>query len=474
MSEAPALRLLSGGLDDAEERRPVYSPESEQQILVQALYSRGGVARARAGGIEEKHFLEVGNRRIWAAICAVADGPDEDLTATTVREWLRARGWLERAGGAAAVQALDETPHRGPLRTHVAVVLRLWRVREVMAAAQLLAVEPYGDFGDPDAWLAAAPARISAASQASRVQAIASFADTLKVSWEALTAARGARGGYPTGLEAYDAVTGGLHPEEILLISAKEKAGKSVLVGQWLANLVAQPVREKGKVVKRGRAAVIFALDAAKSTDWAERIASAHALVDLETFRLGTAIEADRAGLLRGIEHATKLPVYVDSEHVASIGRMGARVRGLREELAADGIDLCAVAIDYIQLAAGEGRTREEQLSSAGRGVVALAKSPDMKGIAWALISQTNNDGDLAQCKALAQMCDSWIHLSVDEKVEEVTWDDTARGVERVPISQARIEVRRARRGAMGIRAKPIPLWCCYKFTFFYCSSRDD
>jgi replicative DNA helicase len=466
----PALRLLSGGLDDAEDRRPVYSPDSEQQILVQAIYSRGGVARARASGIEEKHFLEVGNRRIWTAICAVADSPDEELSATTVIEWLRARGWLERAGGAATVKALDDTPHRGPLRTHVAVVLRLWRVREVMGAAQLIAVEPYGDIGDPDEWLAAVPSRLSDAAQTSRVQSIASFADTLKISWEALTAARGARGGYPTGIEAYDAVAGGLHPGEILLVSAKEKAGKSVLVGQWLAHVSALPVRENGKIVKRGRAAVIFALDAAKSTDWAERIASAHALVDLETFRLGTAIEADRAALLRGIEHATKLPVYVDAEHVASIGRMGARVRGLREELAADGIDLCAVAIDYIQLAAGEGRTREEQISSAMRGVVALAKLPDLKGISWTVISQTNTDGDIAQCKALAQMCDSWIHLTVDEKVEEVTWDDTARGVERVPLSQARIEVRRARRGAMGIRAKPIPLWCCYKFTFFYCS----
>lgn len=483
-----SLRVLPGGRAEVriEGRVPVHNLDAEIQVLVHGIDDRRDVAVAIGLGLEPVHFYDLANGRIWEAILSVAGTPDAALNFSAVLEWLRAREWLAKVGGEAYLRRIaDETPRAGPMRMFARTVLELARVRAAQAEALLIASEAYGDVGEPVTWLETLPARMAARTAGARSKVPQSFADTLKASWTALNTPKGERGGYPTGLEPYDAATGGLHAGEVLLVSAKEKAGKSMLVGQWFAALSAgshvvhgedgQPVRDaRGNVVTRRRAALIFALDAAKQTDWAERVAGAHVRVDLERFRLGTADQRDRDALARGIEWANKLNVFVDGEEIGSVGQMGARVRALRDDLAAQGIDLVAVAIDYIQLSKGEGQNREQQITNAMRGVVYLAGQEDLRSIAWVVISQTNSEGELSHCRALAQMCDGWIHLSVEEeKASESWWGDTAQGGEAVTVYPARITVNRSRRGAMGKRARPICVWACYKFTFFYAAAEE-
>lgn len=478
------LQVLPGGRASVQGRVPPHNLEAEVQAIAHALGNRRDIAIGISVGLLPEHFHDPAHGRVWEAILALASSGG-DVTRTTVHEWLRARGWLEKIGGEKRLRELaDETALAGPMRAYSRIVVTLARVRVVQAEAHLLANEPYGDIGDPETWLESAPLRVAERARGPRSKGPQPFAETLKASWELFNATAGQRGGYATGLEPFDSAIGGLHPGEVLLVSAKEKAGKSMLVGQWFASLAfgwhdvigedGQPVCDaRGNVVRRRRAALIFALDSAKQTDWAERVASADALVDLERFRLGTANDADRSALSKAIDRASDLPVFVDSEDIGSVGQMGARIRALRDELAERGIDLCAIAIDYIQLAKGEGRSREEQIGSAMRGVVHLAGQKDLRGVAWVVISQTNSEGELAHCRALAQMCDSWIHLAVDDdKPAEEWWQGTAQGGEHVPVYPATLTPNRSRRGRMGKRAQPIALWACYRFTFFYGGAR--
>lgn len=480
------LRALPGGRLDVRGRVPVHNLEAEEQCLVHAIDSRRKAVAALGLGLKPAHFYHAAHARIWEAIATVAQSPDLESCFGAVFEWLRARGWLESVGGESRLREIAfTTAISGPIREHVETVIRLARIRAVQAEAHLIFAEGYGDVGDAAAWLEAAPLRVARHAQGARAKPPQSFAETLKISWKTLSQSTGARAGYPTGLEAYDAATGGLHPGEVLLVSAKEKAGKSMLVGQWFASLArtehevhdenGQPVLGRdGQPTRRRRAALIFALDAAKQTDWAERVAAAHALVDLERFRIGTADQRDRDALVRGIEFANGLEVHVDGEEIGSVGQMGARIRAHRDELAARGVHLVAVAIDYIQLSKGEGQNREQQITNAMRGVVSLAGQADLASIAWVVISQTNSEGELSHCRALAQMCDGWIHLTVDDdKPSESWWSDTAQGGEVVAVYPAELKINRSRRGAMGRRARPIALWVCYRFTFFYGAKND-
>lgn len=476
-----SLRGLPGGrVPDVAGRVPAHNLEAELQTIVHGVDNRRDVAVAVGLGLEPKHFYDLANQRIWEAITSIASSPDAVLNFATVHEWLRARDWLAKVGGDANLKRIaDEIPRRGPMRTFARIVLVLARVRAAQAEAHLIAAEGYVDVGEPEEWLEELPARMTRSTGGTRAKPALSFAASLKSSWEALTSSTGERAGYATGLEAYDAATGGMHPGEVLLVSAKEKAGKSMLVGQWFGHIGdpkpilddhGQPTRDaKGAIVYRRRACLIFALDSAKQGDWAERVAGARMQVDLERFRLGTANELDRQALARGIEWANGLEVYVDGAEIGSVGQMGARIRGLRDELAERGVELVGVAIDYIQLAAGVGTNREEQIGNAMRGVVKLAGQEDLAGLAWVVIAQTNNEGELTHCRALAKMADAWIHLAVDEdKPSESWWSDTAQGGEVVTSYPATITVNRSRRGAQGKRAKAIALWVCYRFTFFY------
>lgn len=479
---AAELRVIPGGRDTAG-KVPPCNVELEEDFLGMLLFadSRAEVAKARGLGLRTECFYSDATARIWQGICALADAPDGDVGLVAVSEWLRARGWLQKVGGTSYLAKLADCSCVGTwrLRGHAARILALWRLRQLQAAAHRVAAEIYFDVGDVDAYLKSAVAGLTSAAEVTAASEIPSFRTTLRQSWEALTSTTGQIGGYPTGLRTYDARVGGLHPREVLLVSGKEKAGKSMVVGQWCAEVARQVVQvqdAEGRAVSRRRGALILSLDSAKTGDWAERVASAEACVDLEAFRVGTATEEDRRALSEAFEVVSALPVRVDSEHIATIGQMGARIRAVRDEMAGEGVDLCVVAIDYIQLAGGAayGQTDEQRIGNAMRAIVGLAGVPDFAAIAWVVISQTNNDGELSHCKSLAKMADGWVHLTVDdEKGSEQGWMHRSRGWVTAPVYPGRIEVNRSRRGAQGKRARPIALWCCYRFTFFFCDEND-
>lgn len=479
---AADLRLVHDAERSTAGKVPPHNLEIEVDILgaVITTEDRALVAKLRGLGLTPAHFFAENHGRMWQAIEALADEPGGDVGYRAIQEWLRARDWFAKVGGSPFLGDLMD--HASTLRVAALLgiarrLISLWRLRQLQATAHRIAAEIYFDVGEPDDYLRGAVEGLTRAAEVSRIGGAQPFAETLRRSWEAFSAPPGVRGGYQTGLETYDAQVGGLHPSEVLLVSGKEKSGKSMLVGQWLADIASQPARivtVDGAEHERRWGSLIFSLDAAKTTDWAERVASADACVDLSLFRTGTATADDRAALADAIDNVSKIPVYVDGEHVSTVGQMGARIRAVRDEMAAAGVDLAVVAIDYIQLAHGEGQNREQQIGNAMRGVIALASQPDLRGIAWVVISQTNNEGEVAQCRALAQMCDGWIHLTVDEDKETPQgWNHRSRGWISCPVYPGRIDVKRGRRFAMGARAKPIPLWCCYRYTFFYCN-RDD
>lgn len=481
------LRVVQGGKPAAPSSPnrppPPHNLAAEEQVLVHALIAeparaRANVARARAVGLAPEDFFALENGRLWEAICALADAPDGEVSIVSLGEWLRSRDWLRKVGGTVeapnnALARLEvlalHVPIEGTIRSHARIVVELAAVRRIQAEAHLIAAEPYGAL-DAAAYIASAPERLARVGGRGVQAGVKRFRDHLSESWAALNAAPGVRLGYPTGLAPFDEALGGLFGQEVLLVSGQEKAGKSTLVGQLLAGMSEIPfTREQPdgsqKTLRRG--ALIIALDAAKQTDWAERVAAGQACVDLERFRLGTATDEDRAALSHAIDHVSTLPILVDGEHVATVGQMGARIRAVRDDLASEGIELSAVAFDYAQLFRGEGDNRETQISSAMRGIISLAAQPDLRGIAWIVIAQVRPDGLLAQCTALAQMCDAWVHLEVDEEPVPHTWT-TPRGIETVDAHRARIHRRRARRGRMGKRAAPIECWIAYAFTRFF------
>ena len=98
--------------------------------------------------LRPKHFYSEANGRIFQAIqhVRIAQTPVDMIT---VAEWLRERDWLQKMGGTAYLaQLADATPAIGHVGTHAAVIVDLWERRQIVATAQRVAAEGFGDVGD--------------------------------------------------------------------------------------------------------------------------------------------------------------------------------------------------------------------------------------------------------------------------------------------------------------------------------------
>jgi replicative DNA helicase len=94
-----------------------------------------------------------------------------------------------------------------------------------------------------------------------------------------------------------------------------------------------------------------------------------------------------------------KAPLYIQSVNKMTIQQVTSLARSLRQK---HGIKLAG--IDYIQLLAGEGDNREQQISSISKGIKGMAIE---LGIPVMALSQLTDDGKLRESRSIGQDGDS-------------------------------------------------------------------
>lgn len=97
--------------------------------------------------LRREHFYSDANGWIFEAARSCVEAGACDIV--TVASWLRAREMLAAVGGPGyLVQIADATPAVANLRAHVAIVVRLFALRKLIATCQTIAAEGYGAVGD--------------------------------------------------------------------------------------------------------------------------------------------------------------------------------------------------------------------------------------------------------------------------------------------------------------------------------------
>lgn len=474
-------------------RPPPHDLDAEAAVLSACLLDTAAVARVLEL-LTPEHFYSEANARIFQAIqqLAIANGP-VDIVA--VAAWLRDRDWLARMGGTAYLaQLADATPAVGHVTTHAKIVSRKFRRRRAIARAQLIAAEGYDDCGDEDEWLDGLGSRMaSAAADDAGTGGPVSLGDAMKQTFADLH--RGTPGeitGYSTGLPRLDALTGGLHGGEVVLLKAKKKTGKSVLCGQLASTIANRPTPRRtgdprcttclaavlpctcercaagtpcGRKEKAAgapcdrhayqrRGGLILALEG-KVRDWSTRLACAHGRVDANLVRVGQAGPDDMVRMARAAEHLAQLPIRIDDRKDLNVAKLGIRVRAVRDQMAEKGVVLSCVVLDNIQLwdDPDDRRDRRLVLDTAMRGLMNLAAAPDLGEVAWIVVSQVNADGAARDSgAALEAHADAIWGLSVDED-EELDGGHAAR-----------VNVEVQRRGPPG----KAPFWFYPRWTLFW------
>lgn len=102
----------------------------------------------------------------------------------------------------------------------------------------------------------------------------------------------------------------------------------------------------------------------------------------------------------------SKSPLFIESAHGATIGQICASARRLKQKH-----NIRLMAVDYIQLLAGTGDNREQQVASISKGLKSIALELDITVLA---LSQLNDDGRMRESRAISQDADTIWKLEND------------------------------------------------------------
>lgn len=417
-------------------RMPPHNLDIEATTIGAALLAPRSYRIAQDAGLLPEHFYSDANGRVWQGIQSIYEIPGASLDLVLLSQWLKDRGWRVDGGWSSYLALLVAAPDVLGIREQVQVLIDLAQTRAIIGESWRVIAEGYGDLEDRGAWNQGIQTRFAPLV---RVQADGSteigaiLRDVFSNFETEDTRAEDEIGGYVTGLKGIDGFLGGLMPAEIMMLTGKEKAGKSALATQIVAAAAARPRRRrafaegcrdcgpsepcKAHAWQWHGSLVLQWEDPREKT--VARLVAARARLDLALRRVGRWGTEEHRRFARAADAFANLPIKIEDRCPQDVPSIGARVRAVRDEWAERGILLGCVVIDSLQLLEEQGRTREEEIDRAMKKLGALKRAPDLQQIAWLVLNHTNDAGEMTHAKAPRKWCNTWLDLRVTDKDQE-------------------------------------------------------
>lgn len=320
--------------------------------------------------LRAEHFWRPAHQAIYTAIAEMfADG--ESIDPITLAAVLERRGELHKVGGPdylhrllACVQVYTPGAHQDWCE----LVVDAYAQRTVSAVSQglgALAQTRVGGRAEVERVLEHAQERIAAAQADLGVKTqestlIGGLLDGVLDEIQQVQA-HGPVKGVMTGFADLDAVTGGLHPGEMVVVAGRPGIGKSVL----LVDIA------RHAAIRGGVGTVVFSLEMGRS-ELVRRILSAEARVRATDLgRKGGMCEEDWERIQARLAQIIAAPLHIVDTPNMTITSIKARAR----EIAAQR-EIGLIAIDYLQLIESTARaeSRQIEVSEISRKLKLLAK----------------------------------------------------------------------------------------------------
>ena len=191
----------------------------------------------------------------------------------------------------------------------------------------------------------------------------------------------GETSGISTGIKGLDEYTTGLHPGELLVLAGRPGMGKTTL-----ALNIASSVAESGRPV------VIFSLEM-PHVQLGSKLLAESAGVNQSAARSGTVSQGQIDRLVKAKNEADMVPLWICDRPAIRTAYIDAKCRQV-EALAGQPVGL--VVVDYLQLMDGEGKNREQIVSSISRELKSIARRLECPVLA---LSQLNRSVESRQDK---------------------------------------------------------------------------
>src|SRR5260221_7883319 len=383
------------GAEDARLGEPPHNFEAEQALLGAILVNNSAYQRVDEF-LRPEHFADPLHGKLYDSLSKLIER-GQVVSAVTLKTYVEQDEDMKAAGGAGYLARLAAASvhviNSGDFGRKVHV---LYRRRQLIDVGENMVNDAFGSNVEDMALQQIEVAEKKLYDLASAGQIEGGFKPFRTALTEATVAAEaayhrvGQLTGVATGLAQLDRLLGGLHRSDLIILAGRRSMGKSSLatnIGFNAARAYREEHGEDGKPKAVDGAVVGFFSLEMSAEQLATRMISEQAEIPSEKIRKGELISTDFDRVLSVSHELEHLNFFIDDTPALSIAALRTRARRLKRT---HGLGL--LIIDYLQLLAPSGRTRQEnrvqEVSEITRGLKTLAKELDVPVIALSQLSR--------------------------------------------------------------------------------------
>jgi replicative DNA helicase len=361
--------------NDDFERTPPHDVAAEQCVLGGMLLSKDAISDVIEVIRPADHYRPAHQLIHEAILDLYSRGEPAD--AITVANELTRRAEIARVGGAPYLHTLiSSVPTAANAGYYARIVRERAILRRLVEAGTRIVQFGYAGDAEADELVDRAQAEVYAVTERRSGEDYHSLSEIMPGALdeiEAIGSHNGTLTGVPTGFADLDALTNGLHPNQMVVIAARPAMGKSTLALDFA----------RAAAIRHSMATVLFSLEMGRN-EITMRLLSAESRVPLQTMRTGQMNDDDWARLARRMSEVADAPLFIDDSPNMSMMEIRAKCRRLKQRH-----DLKIVIVDYLQLMSSPHRVenRQQEVSELSRSLKLLAKELEVPVVA---LSQLN------------------------------------------------------------------------------------
>lgn len=428
--------------------------DAEQGLIASCLLdgSNEVLAECFSRGISADSFYSPANKILFQAICKIFDeGKPPDLI--ILIEHLRSKKLLENAGGIPYVNQLSsriETPVHA--RYWMDIVREKALLRSLKRTSETIIQEIYDSPPAIAEFLGSVEERIFKLGNdliTNSTVHIATPVEEASALIHKMIKREVSDVGLMTGYKDFDAMTYGLHPQEMIVLAARPSVGKTSLamnIAEHVACGIAQNKFKKGGVL-------VFSLEMG-ADQLAMRLLTCRARVSMARIRDGFCDSDEQKRLAIAAKELKNSPIWIDDSGSSNVLELRAKARRLSQKE-----DIKLVVVDYLQLINGDSSmSRENQIADISRQMKAMAKELKVPVL---VLSQLNRESekekrdprlsDLRESGSIEQDADVVMMLSRPRKHDDE--GDSDKGEIQLPsdFEHIKLIIAKQRNGPVGV-----------------------
>ncbi|WP_081166319.1 replicative DNA helicase [Lactococcus garvieae] len=394
--------------------------------------------------IEVKEFLSTddfyknAHKIIFRAMEHLSDNR-EAIDVLTVRSLLENQNDLETIGGIAYIAELaTATPTAANASYYAKIVAEKSLLRQLINKLTQSVEKAYSQEDPAEDVLAEAEKALIDVQQGRNTSSFRRISEVLSMNLDDLEERAKQKStitGIATGYPALDAMTTGLHEEELIILAARPAVGKTAF-----ALNIAQNIG-----TKQDKTVAIFSLEMGAES-LVNRMLAAEGTIESHNLRTGQLNDEEWNQYFIAMGTLSKASIYIDDTPGIKITEIRARSRKLAQETG----NLGLIVIDYLQLISGTGReNRQQEVSEISRQLKILAKELKVPVIALSQLSrgvEQRQDkrpvlSDIRESGSIEQDADIVAFLYRDDYYDRAGADDEDEGFNEVPEIDNKVEV---------------------------------